>query len=183
MIVTINTDASFHHSERVAAYAFWITCDKGRIQKSGVLRSGAVNPTDAEIKSIANALHTLAENMIIGVHKVIINTDCMNAVEGINSKGKYSKPYKDLESSNKCRHIIGKLKGIYGPGLIIDFRHVKAHTHTDTSRNWVNDWCDKEAKRHLWSKINGRRQPDVKVLDQAGGESGGEGTETTRTNF
>lgn len=31
------------------------------------------------------------------------------------------------------------------------YRHVKAHTSIKDSRTWVNNWCDKEAKK--WMKV------------------------------
>ena len=36
--------------------------------------------------------------------------------------------------------------------LTIEFRHVKAHNGTSDKRSFVNDWCDKNAKKSIKSK-------------------------------
>jgi hypothetical protein len=35
----------------------------------------------------------------------------------------------------------------------IKFRHVKAHTNTDSARSWVNQWCDTKAKESLSKEL------------------------------
>lgn len=33
--------------------------------------------------------------------------------------------------------------------IMIEYRHVKAHEHTNNARHFVNDICDKEAKKQM----------------------------------
>ena len=70
MIVTINTDASFHPEYSIGAYAFWIVCNQGKIVRSGELKK-AENSTDAEIRCIANALHCLKRSHFTGISKIV----------------------------------------------------------------------------------------------------------------
>jgi len=147
MIVTVNTDASFHIQHKVGAYAFWIVCDQGRIMKSGALKE-AVNPTDAELRCIANALHTLLKSDFVGVKKIIINSDALYAFEKVGRKKPVGSP------GRKVADILRKLKEKYQSERewtkpMHEFRHVKAHSGTDVARKWVNDWCDKNAKKEL----------------------------------
>ena len=44
--------------------------------------------------------------------------------------------------------LIRKLK------IEVEFRHVKAHSGINDSRSYVNEWCDAEAKKQMWSKVN-----------------------------
>lgn len=46
------------------------------------------------------------------------------------------------------RYAYGKLFHVNNKATI-EFRHVKAHSGVDDKRSYVNEWCDKEAKRRL----------------------------------
>ena len=150
MIVTINTDASFSKLYRRGTYAFWIVSNAGRIRKSGLLRKECALPQIAEFKCIINAVHTLAKADLPGVKRIIINTDCMDVIHLIEKDQAKIKRYGLMNWG--CGLVVrfektikdGNLKGIP-----IDCRHVKSHVSTSTSRQWVNDWCDREAKRHM----------------------------------
>lgn len=154
MLVTINTDASYHHAHKVGAYAFWIVCNEGRFTHAGALRNKINRPEEAEFMCIINALHVLGLLGYKNISKVIINTDCLNVIHLLqNNKSavskynlKFGKPlvakFNKVRSSNKLSKIP------------VELRHVKAHTTTDTSRAWVNDYLDKKAKEMLWLQIN-----------------------------
>jgi ribonuclease HI len=150
MIVTINTDASFNSQHKIGAYAFWIVCDEGKIMKSGVLKE-ALNPTDAELRCICNALYCLLKSDFKNVRKIIINSDALYAFCRV---GKNSNEVP----GRKCSSILRQLKEkYYKPSdyhkQIHEFRHVKAHSGTESKRKWVNDWCDKAAKRMMREKV------------------------------
>ncbi len=150
MIVTINTDASFHSGFKVGAFAFWIVCDEGRVLHSGAFKEPITNPTQAEIKCIINAVYAVKKQNWVGIKKIIINTDATNAIAILK---------KDTVEINKYNlKWGGSLRGMYNKIKVglpeIEFRHVKAHKNTETAKSWVNDWCDKKAKEMLWKQIN-----------------------------
>jgi ribonuclease HI len=148
MIVTINTDASYHPQFKVGAYAFWIVCNDGKILRSGVFKNEVKNSTEAEIKCIVNALHTLFESDLKGVTKVIINTDC-KYFHDYQRKGK-NRSVEARQYIKVCTEMVKK----YGlRSGWIEVRHVKAHNGTDSARKWVNDWCDKAAKKMMREKV------------------------------
>lgn len=150
MLVTINTDASFHPSYKVGAFAFWIVCNQGRILKSGKLKQTHA-PHDAEGKCIANALFTLLNSDFNGITRIIINTDSMTCIQRMVGKGKVNTPERSVYNYLKA---LKKKHGIKHSN--IEFRHVKAHQGTDTPRKYVNDWCDKQAKRHMRELVKGQ---------------------------
>lgn len=133
--VTLNSDASFMPNTSAGGYAVWIKYRGTKITKSGRLTS-CKNSLDAELMSILNGLTIINRYIEKGweVEKIIINTDCLGAVSKLN-KSEHDddiiNTYKELDLHD-----------------IIDFRHVKGHSHTNTKRNWVNDWCDKEARKY-----------------------------------
>ena len=146
MLVTINTDASFHPSLKYGAYAFWAICDDFKITKSGVFRKKCQTPDDAEAKCIINAL-TVILKAHKGISKIIINTDSLNAIAYLtkdeNHIRKYGLSMPKMRQFQQCLTMlpISKTK--------IEYRHVKAHSGVKDKRSYVNEWCDSEAKKQL----------------------------------
>jgi ribonuclease HI len=149
MIVTINTDASYSKTYQKGAFAFWMVSNHGKICKSGLLKGDSLDPTHAEIKTISNALYHLATYTgWTGITRVIINTDSMNSIHLLTKNERAIKKYRI--NRNKYQKeiqvfpaLINKLK------FNIEMRHVRSHVSTETAKQWVNEWCDSEAKKHL----------------------------------
>jgi len=151
MVVTINTDASFSRKHQVGSYAFWIKCDEFNIGKSGMLKKRVSKPQIAEFRCIINSLHTLFTTKTVDrIGFIVVNTDCLDVIHLINDDKVAIRNYNLASWGNhlvqtydllRTRHKKLKIK--------IEFRHVKSHTDTDTGRTFVNDWCDKEAKKHI----------------------------------
>ena len=137
--ITINTDASFCPETKAGGWAVYIVCDDFKIQKSGKFRGTMKSALEAEMKAIGNALVILLlKKEVPRFHFVYVNTDCKNAI-------------RDIEGSTTP---LGKRINGYWTTLntrtssrLKKFRHVKAHSNVADSRSFVNDWCDKEAKR------------------------------------
>ena len=124
MIVTINTDASFNGHYKIGAYAFWIVCNQGRILFSGPINE-AINPTDAEIHCMVNALKTLLNSKFTDVSRIIINSDALHAFTMIKASAKIG------TSQKMCYQILEELRIKYkSKKPIHEFRHVKAHSCT-----------------------------------------------------
>lgn len=159
MIVTINTDASFSNKYHIGTYAFWIACDKGKFFRSGALKGNVYSSLHAEMKCIINALnYVLTINEFKSVKKIIINTDCLFAIN------KFQEPNKSWSNNNnpdikkELQLINTHFKKIYSNyfsdkpekrKILIEYKHLKSHQHTDNPRHFVNDMCDKEAKKQM----------------------------------
>lgn len=150
MTVTINTDASFSARHNRGTYAFWIRSDEGKISLSGVLRAKCKRAEVAEFKCIINALHTLIHSEWKGIERIVINTDCLNVIHLMNDNRKAIRRYR-LRSWGEP--LVEKFREIKSKSRLsrnsIDIRHVRAHVSTESSRQWVNDWCDTNAKRQM----------------------------------
>lgn len=139
--ITINTDASYY--EGAGGFAFYIVCDLFKIQKGGMFKKSQNSPLVCEAMAIGNAFATLlAQKELPEVGIIVINTDCKLAIKNISSSKK--EPYKQINA------MMGRLRTRCNAK--ISFRHVKAHNGTPDARSWVNDWCDKEAKK--WRKLH-----------------------------
>ena len=155
MLVTINTDACFHSKLKYGGYAFWAVSNDFKITKSGSFRYKCVSPDDAEAKCIINALKVvlLAHS---GITKIIINTDSLNATAVLKNDKNHIVRYARLNHKQICILQIAYKKILFQNknNVLIEFRHVKAHSLKNDARSFVNEWCDVEAKKRMWSKIN-----------------------------
>lgn len=150
MLVTINTDASFHPSLKYGAYAFWAICDDFKITKSGVFRKKCQTPDDAESKCIINAL-TVILKAHKGISRIIINTDSLNSIAYLTKDEKHIRKYG--LSMSKMRQFQQCLTMLPISKTQIEYRHVKAHSGVNDKRSYVNEWCDSEAKKQLRKTI------------------------------
>lgn len=152
-IVTINTDASFSHEHHLGGFAIWMVYRGERTVLSGKLIN-VKSALDAEIQAIANGLHVLIKKGYDDIEKVIVNTDCVSAINEINEQNTKRTPHK---SAVVVRGLMKKIREMYPYSKVvqaqrkkfIEFRHVKAHTKGETARLWVNNWVDKEARREM----------------------------------
>ncbi len=146
--ITVNTDASFHPEKKVGGYAFYIICDLFKIQKGGMFKKQPKNAMEAEMMCMANALHTLLNQPELPSTKlIVINSDCLFSFDRIGLK-KEGVGKTVAQILKKVRNATSIKNGLILPKF--EFRHVKAHNGTPDARSWVNEWCDKEAKK--WMK-------------------------------
>lgn len=155
MVITVNTDASFSHKYLRGTYAFWIVCDEFRLQKSGILRKKCIRPEQAEFKCIINALHTmLCSPRSRKITSIIVNTDCMNVIHLVNNDKKAIQAYGLNGWGTQLVFQMNQLLSKHGLRERPKFRHVKSHEHTNTPRNYVNQWCDDAAKAEMKKLLN-----------------------------
>ncbi len=138
MNLTLNTDASYYQngdkSIQLGGFAFWAKCSQFTYKGSGKIKEPK-NPNDCELKAICNALYLLKKNMFIkSIEKLYINTDSQSAIRYITQK----------KNDDVTILIHGIIESFNVKELHV--RHVKAHQHTKTKRNYVNQWCDDMAK-------------------------------------
>jgi ribonuclease HI len=149
MNVTITTDASFYHTGKVGGFAFQIKSNAGLIKEWGPLQGKISNPTEAELKSLMNALHMLIQKDY-KISTLTINTDCKFIVDSTFNVKKSWKPVTK-RLVKEFHNYIFKLN--YDR---LNIKHVKAHTGDLTGKvSWVNDWCDRKSREgsKLASKI------------------------------
>ena len=149
--ITICTDASFLHYEKTGAWACYIRTPDQTIRTSGILKGTVLNSTHAEKLGIANALFIANMNIDISSHKLIVYCDNKSAysLPGVN-KTPQSKYYKKQKSNHTWYK--DNIQIFLDKAIEYETRHVKGHLpqkawDTVTKKHYMNDWCDKEAKR------------------------------------
>jgi ribonuclease HI len=155
MILTINTDASFSKRHHRGSFAFWISCNQGKFSQSGMFKNKVDNPTTAEMRCIYNAFFFANKrNLQKDIKRVIVNTDSYNSIHIFRLDERSMKKFSLYNQDNiRMSKKLKKLTDLHFNECQIDFRHVKAHKHTDNARHFVNDWCDTECKKHMGSFI------------------------------
>lgn len=163
---TINTDASHYYDHGgIAAWACWIKSEHYLVKDAGLFPEGVPNSSVAELLAVEQALILLDKLIDVepylqhhvehGKILVYFNTDSLFTVQALNGTIK-KKVYSDIITR------VNALADRYE----INPRHVKGHTKGNTAREWVNNWCDKQA-RGLASKrlgeLNGRTKAAEKV--------------------
>jgi len=147
--ITVNTDASFNSEYKIGGYAFYIVCDLFKIQKSGYFKVNPKSPMEAEMMCMANALYTLAaQKELPSTNWIIINSDCLFAFEKIKLKSQNNLGKTVAQLLRKVR-IATSYRDVIKPKF--EFRHVKAHNGSPDARSYVNEWCDREAKK--WMRL------------------------------
>jgi ribonuclease HI len=135
---TINTDAGLKPDGK-AAFAYWIRSEHIILKGSGKLKDGIKNSNEAELAAILNALKIVSLNEFLrNADCIVVNCDNKQAIKilrekRINGYDKYVKFYKDIIKIITCP---------------ITYKHVKGHSKGKTTREWVNNWCDKTLKKH-----------------------------------
>jgi ribonuclease HI len=124
---TVICDASFCPETKAAAWATWITYQRGstkeRIKRSGWFHHQPASPYEAERWACYNGLWLASK--VDGIARVLVQTDCLDVVQ---------RRHADWSSVE-----LGSIE--------VAWRHVKGHTLREESRFYVNRWCDEEARR------------------------------------
>ena len=147
---TINTDASLYRDRTgvnpsIGAWACWIKSKHYHIKDAGLLPDGLPNSSVAELLAVEQALLLL--DKLISTEKflqhqlehgkiyIVFNTDSLFAIRALQGTIK-RKTYRPIVQ--RVRALAARYE--------ISPRHVKGHTDGDTAREWVNNWCDQQAR-------------------------------------
>jgi Ribonuclease HI len=137
---------------KVGGYAFYIICDLFKIQKGGMFKVQPTNSMDAELMCMANALYTLLiQSELPSTKWIVINSDCKYSFDLITLKSKNLIGRKVARILKKLRVRMAVRESVMPK---FEFRHVKAHNGTPDARSYINDWCDKEAKKLMRQSCN-----------------------------
>ncbi len=163
---TVNTDAGYSYHWRRGSYAYWIVYTGKRITGGGVFKENHTGPQnkgpyESEMKAIINALEVIKKKEHPPIIGFVFNRDNINTKSGKNGNELEKLLYKLIRY---FKEDAMKRTGMYQINHKKDyaqFRHVKAHLHTDTPRHYVNDWLDKKCKSEFakWVEKQTKQNP------------------------
>lgn len=139
---TVITDASFRGG--YGGWAGWLRIDGHPlpIKESGQLRS-CENSTVAEVMAAANGVWLAA---YYGATHILLQSDCMAVIHLTQRLTKSERLLGIWRELMDRPHMVG---------VHVTGRHVKGHGQIKDARTWVNDWCDKNARRHMEKGYHG----------------------------
>lgn len=151
-LVTICTDASYDPALEIGAWACYIRTGN-RILKTGkIIESDVQNSTEAERVGVASALWLVNKIVDIKQYKIIIYCDNASAMKPLRPSTKTGT--KKQRTKQQLAFYQKNIEPYLQRALTYDIRHVKGHMersakHLMRKRHYMNDWCDKEARRLL----------------------------------
>jgi hypothetical protein len=147
--ITVFTDASFCHQTKAAGGAFWARATDVKASDSFSFR-GAQQSHDSEVMVACEAILRIAQHPELGKMltlgpktRLVLVIDCLTVkqVLGDGSPGKLCPDARGLVT--KVRALRRKLN------FWLKVNHVKAHSGQCTPRQWVNSWCDQNARAKM----------------------------------
>lgn len=166
MLISLFSDASMCHKQRVGGWAAWLKCDRGAMRLGAPFAVKVADTSLAEAMAVVNALSCgIRDGLILSGDVVLVQTD-NNAVMSIldgsahrratpNAKRRRKISWSQLRRDVHERNIeIDAISGAYArlvtsSRLLIRWRHVKGHRGEIDARSAVNTYCDKIAKDHM----------------------------------
>lgn len=167
MMITLFADASFCPKTGAAGWGSWAIRDgwpKGKFN-GGPLRREVPSSTTAEICALAAALWQHDKDGDLNDVKVFMlqsdNTAALRAVRGRIERSGWSasRDDRDVQAIGPTKHrsraaieiqALNAINDIVGSRFVW-LRHVKGHS-SGTTRAWVNEQCDREARRHMQAR-------------------------------
>ena len=149
-ICTIYTDASFKivGDKVLSSWAMYARCNNGRLEHSANFKNNSSkDPTHAEARAIFKAIKMCYKKWP-DIDIVFVNTDSLAVCHSMWPNGIGRQNMKISKSKPESYQIIKAMQEwLIKHNLISRFKHVKAHTGNSDVRSWVNDRCDKNAKK------------------------------------
>jgi ribonuclease HI len=155
-LVTIIADASFAvrgPSFGASGWAAFVASEGVKRYYGDMMHVRPYASTQAEMFACVNGLHmAIRDGLAYHGDKVIIQSDCINALEGLKKpfpadKLTDSKKAKGRTQMNEAYIAFRKMVARYA--LTVEFRHVRGHTGIGDSRSIVQDKCDRKAKYYM----------------------------------
>lgn len=143
--ITIFTDASYHPTSKAAGGAFWAVFGQGpskRTIRGSSAWQDVAKPSHAEIMTAAYAMAAVwhdhsVQQWLVGVGGsrlvMVVDATCIN----------------DAVRGRDGHHLIKASLALWEHPLVsgVRWNHVPAHKEVTSPRQYVNHWCDIEARR------------------------------------
>jgi hypothetical protein len=147
--LTVFADASFCHLTKAAGGAFWARAEDVKAQDSFAFR-GAEQSHDSEVMVACEAILRISQHPELGKvlalgpkTRLVLVIDCLT-VKQVLEEGRSGKLCKEAHAMvDKVRMLRRKLN------FWLKVNHVKAHSGKGTPRQWVNSWCDTNARARM----------------------------------
>ncbi|MBS7812295.1 ribonuclease H family protein [Roseococcus pinisoli] len=135
-LITLICDASWCPTTNAGGWAIWWKSSAKSGKASGFFNTPFAKSYIAEAAAIVNGLHRADAQGA----QVLVQTDCLSAISLLRDKPKPASGADALMVWERFCSVSTHT------GARVTFRHIKAHSGTDTPRTWVHDMLDQEAR-------------------------------------
>lgn len=147
--ITVFSDASFCTQSKASGGAFWARFEDIKVMDSFSFK-GAKKSHEAELMAACNAILRMAKHPAMGPilqrgpkTRLVLVIDCLT-IQQVLADNVYTTMSPAARAVvNEVRALQKKLK------FWLKVNHVKSHSGTGSPRQWVNNWCDVEARKHM----------------------------------
>lgn len=154
--ITVFTDASFCPETKAAGGAFWARNADTKFSSSFRIED-AESSADAEILTACRSIQSILEHPVLGEElkkgketRLILVVDCLT-VKHVLEGGKAKMGVA------ACQAVATTRIHVFNQKFWFKVNHVKGHSGIGSPRQWVNNWCDKEARHQMYSLRDVRR--------------------------
>lgn len=161
VICTIYTDASWKQVGKnvLSSWAMYARCNDEKLEHSEMFKNNSSkNPTHAEARAIFRAIRKATKKWP-NIDIIFVNTDSLAICHSMWPDGIGRQRMKVVNTKGGTYQIVTAMKKWLDENNYVHrFKHVKAHQGGKDVRSWVNELCDKNAKKQrLKSEKNGRK--------------------------
>jgi ribonuclease HI len=166
-LMTVFSDASF--SSGKAGWAAWAKFRGEKFTMSSGITFPVKTISDAETIALCSAILRCIEKFDL-LDTIVVaqsdSTDALGALRWAEFISGNTRLIRVAKSSDVHPSLPKKVEGVRRAfaerafaeirerNLTIYLKHVRAHTGKDDARSWVNEWCDKEAKKQMRSVVH-----------------------------
>ncbi len=159
MLVSVFADASFCPNTHAGGWGAWVKSERGTSVSGAAFASQLVSATEAELCAAVNGVHhALTKGIAVTGDVILVTSDCMAVVRWIVPVVMHGRDPGSETQIQAASQLRGWAKRY---GLRFVSKHVPGHAGPGTPRTWVNEWCDKRARRHMLemrARIEGERR-------------------------
>lgn len=147
--ITVFTDASFCHTTKAAGGAFWARGTDVKTSDAFALKD-VEHSHDCEVIVACEAILKIAEHPELGPMlalgpktRIVLVIDCLTVQQVLVGKTSTKLCALSRRRVNQVKELQKKLR------FWLKINHVKAHSGQGSPRQWVNTWCDEQARAKM----------------------------------
>lgn len=148
--ITVFTDASFCHTTKAAGGAFWARGTEAKASGAFSFKD-ADQSHDCEVIVACEAILKIAEHLELGPMlalgpktRLVLVIDCLTVQQVLEGKTSTKLCALARRRVNQVKSLQKNLR------FWLKINHVKAHSGQGTPRQWVNTWCDEQARAKMY---------------------------------
>lgn len=144
--ITVFADASFCHQTKAAGGAYWARGEEAKASEAFSFK-GANQSHESEVIVACEAILRIAKHPELGKMlergpktRLVLVIDCLTVQKVLGGNA-------STRLCDEAQRLVREVEALHSRlGFWLKVNHVKAHSGQGTPRQWVNTWCDEQAR-------------------------------------